>query len=172
MVISDEVYREMAYGPVPKGAYQMGENAVSVSSITKLNGLRGLRVGWLIGPSEVAQQVEAARIYTSYHLPAISCFYAAEAVSRRDWFRERVLRTARENLPTLKRWVEEEGRVSCRMPDGALMAQLHLPPGVDDLARVFGFPDLSSFGALISLFRWNPVADPSFRLTRSRIALA
>lgn len=132
-VISDEVYREMAYGPVPKGAYQLGENAVSVSSVTKLNGLRGLRVGWLIGSSEVAQQVEAARIYTSYHLPAISCFYAAEAVSRRDWFRERVLRTARENLPTLKRWVEEDGRVSCRLPDGALMALLHLPPGVDDL---------------------------------------
>jgi aspartate/methionine/tyrosine aminotransferase len=133
MVISDEVYREMTYGPVPKGAYQLGENAVSVSSVTKLYGLRGLRVGWLIGPAEIAQRVEAARIYTSYRLPAITCYYAAEAVSRREWFRERVQRTAMENLPALKRWLERDGRVGYRMPDGALMVHLQLPPGVDDL---------------------------------------
>ncbi|MDW5563087.1 MAG: pyridoxal phosphate-dependent aminotransferase [Methanomassiliicoccus sp.] len=133
MVLSDEVYREMAYGPVPKGAYQLGENAVSVSSVTKLNGLRGLRVGWLIGPPEVAQAVEAARLYTSYRLPAITCYYAAEAVRRRDWFRERVLRAAKENLPALSKWLEIDDRVDCRMPDGGLMAHLRLPPRVDDL---------------------------------------
>lgn len=133
LVLSDEVYREMAYGPVPKGAYQMGENAVSVSSVTKLNGLRGLRVGWLLGSAEIVHQVEAARIYTTYRLPAITCQYAAEAVRRRDWFRERVLRVANENLSTLKAWLEEEDRAGCRLPDGALMAHLHLPMGMDDL---------------------------------------
>lgn len=133
LVLSDEVYREMAYGPVPQGAYQLGENAVSISSVTKLNGLRGLRIGWLIGPPEIARRVEAARMGTSYRLPPLSCLYAAEAVERRDWFRERALRTAGENLPVLKRWKDQEGRVACRMPDGALMAHLRLPPGVDDL---------------------------------------
>lgn len=133
LILSDEVYREMAYGQVPKGAYELGENAVSVSSVTKLNGLRGLRIGWLIGPPAIARQVEAARMYTSYRLPPLSCQYAAEAVKRRGWFRERVLRTAGENLPVLKEWAESEGRIACRMPDGALMAHLRLPRGVDDL---------------------------------------
>jgi aspartate/methionine/tyrosine aminotransferase len=133
LVLSDEVYREMTYGPVPRGAYQLGENTVSVSSVTKLNGLRGLRIGWLIGPSDIVKQVEAARIYTSYRLPAITCSYAAEAVRRREWFRERVLRTAGENLPALMGWLEREDRIACRIPDGALMAHLRLPSGVDDL---------------------------------------
>lgn len=133
MVLSDEVYREMAYGPVPRAAFQHGENAVSVSSVTKLNGLRGLRAGWLIGAPDVVRRVEAARIYTSYRLPAITCEYAAEAVRRREWFRERVLRTAERNLPELREWLESEPRISCRLPDGALMAHLRLPPGVDDL---------------------------------------
>ncbi len=132
-VLCDEVYREMAYGQVPKGAYELGESAVSVSSVTKLNGLRGLRIGWLIGPPAIARRVEAARLYTSYRLPPLSCHYAAEAVKRREWFRERALRTASENLPALREWAEREDRVACRMPDGALMAHIRLPPGTDDL---------------------------------------
>lgn len=133
MVLSDEVYREMAYGPVPRATFHFGENAVSVSSVTKLNGLRGLRAGWLIGAPDVVRKVEAARIYTSYRLPAITCEYAAEAVKRREWFRERALRTAERNLPELKGWLESEPRIACRLPDGALMAHLRLPPGIDDL---------------------------------------
>lgn len=132
-VLSDEVYREMAYGQVPKGAYELGERAVSVSSVTKMNGLRGLRIGWLIGPPEIVKRVETARIYTSYRLPPLSCLYAAEAVKRREWFRERALRTASENLSVLKGWAEREDRIALRMPDGALIAHLRLPPGVDDL---------------------------------------
>jgi aspartate/methionine/tyrosine aminotransferase len=133
LVLCDEVYREMSYGTVPKGAYQLGENGVSVSSVTKLNGLRPLRLGWLIGPREVAQRVEMARICSSYRLPVHSCLLAAEAVKRREWFRQRVLEKARENLPVLKAWLEGEKRISYRRPDGALMTSLRLPEGKDDL---------------------------------------
>jgi aspartate/methionine/tyrosine aminotransferase len=123
----------MSYGPVPKGAYQLGDRGVSVSSVTKLNGLRGLRVGWLLGPPAVARAVEAARMYTSYRLPVWSCLHAAEAVRRREWFRERALRLARENLPVLEAWLQGETHITCQPPQGALMAHLVLPSGIDDL---------------------------------------
>lgn len=133
MVLCDEVYREMTYQDMPKGVYELGENGVSVSSVTKLNGLRGLRLGWLIGPREVAQKVEMARMYLNYRLPVHSCLFTAEAVKRRDWFRERVMERAMTNLPILKGWLEGEKRIACRLPDGALMASLGLPEGTDDL---------------------------------------
>lgn len=133
LVLVDEVFREMSYGPVPKGAYQLGDNGVSVSSVTKLNGLRGLRVGWLLGPPPVARAVEAARLYTSYRLPVWSCRHAAEAVRRREWFRERALQRAHENLPALEDWLRRETRVRCHRPQGALMAHVVLPRGIDDL---------------------------------------
>jgi len=133
LVLVDEVFREMSYGPVPKGAYQLGESGVSVSSVTKLNGLRGLRVGWLLGSPPVASAVEAARLYTSYRLPVWSCRHAAEAVRRREWFRERALKRARENLPALEAWLGAENRVRCQPPQGALMAHVVLPQGIDDL---------------------------------------
>ncbi len=133
-ILCDEVFREMSYGPVPRGAYQLGEAGVSVSSVTKLNGLRGLRVGWLLGPPSVAGRVEAARMYTSYRLPVHSSRCAAEAVRRRDWFRERVLHRARESLPALEGWLQGEKRISCRLPQGGLMSHLVLPPDIDDMA--------------------------------------
>jgi aspartate/methionine/tyrosine aminotransferase len=133
MVLVDEVYREMSYGYPTKAAFEMGENGVSVSSLTKLNGLRGLRIGWLIGPEKVAQEVEMARIYSSYRLPSRNLALAAAAVRRQSWFRERVLRKARTNLPIIYDWLQEEERISCSMPDGALMALFELPQGVDDL---------------------------------------
>jgi aspartate aminotransferase len=54
-------------------------------------------------------------------------------VRRQGWFRERVLRKARSNLPVMYEWLQGEERISCAMPDGALMALLELPPGMDDM---------------------------------------
>lgn len=132
-VLVDEVYREMSYGMPGAPAFRLGDNGVSVSSVTKLNGLRGLRIGWLIGPEDVAGEAEMARMYSSYRLPARNLALAAAAVRRQGWFRERALRKARQNLPVMYEWLQSEERISCPMPDGALMALLQLPPGVDDL---------------------------------------
>jgi len=132
-VLVDEVYREMSYGMPPAPAFSMGEDACSVSSVTKLNGLRGLRVGWLIGPERTVERIERTRLLSSYRLPPRNVVLAAEAVRRQSWFRERVLRKASKNLPILYEWLQEEERVSCPMPDGGLMALVQLPPGMDDL---------------------------------------
>jgi len=132
-VLVDEVYREMSYGMPAAPAFRLGDNAVSVSSVTKLNGLRGLRIGWLIGPEAAAAEVEMARMYSSYRLPPRNLALAAAAVRRQAWFRDRALRKARQNLPVVYEWLQGEERISCPMPDGALMALLQLPPGVDDL---------------------------------------
>lgn len=133
ILLCDEVFREMSYRPPSPPACLLGDNAVSVSSITKLNGLRSLRIGWLIGAPEVVNKMESARLYTSYRLPSLNCLIAARAVERREWFRQRVLDHAEMNLVELKAWLEQEPRVTCRLPHGGLMAHLILPPGVDDL---------------------------------------
>ena len=132
-VLVDEVYREMSYGMPPAPAFRSGDNACSVSSVTKLNGLRGLRVGWLIGPEATVKRIEQIRLLSSYRLPPRNLVLAAEAVRRQGWFRERVLRKASKNLPILYEWLEAEERVSCPMPDGGLMALVQLPPDVDDM---------------------------------------
>ncbi len=132
-VLCDEIYREMQYSAPSSPVFHLGENGVATSGLTKLYGLGDLRVGWLIGPEEMCRKVDLLRLYNVYRLPTRSVAVAIAALRRRDWFRLRVLRRAKENLQILEEWLGEEERVRCRLPDGGLMCLLSLPKKVDDL---------------------------------------
>jgi aspartate/methionine/tyrosine aminotransferase len=131
-VLFDEIYREMSYSEPPPGAYALGDNGVSTSGLSKLWGLGGLRVGWLIGPEEVAQQVQIARSYATHHLSSRSMAVAIKAVQKREWFRKRVLKIAKHNLPAILDWAEGEKRVQITEPQGCMHFLVHLPEGMDD----------------------------------------
>ncbi len=133
LVLVDEIYKEMTYSTPPRSIAQLGENGIATSGLTKMFGLRGLRIGWLVGPEDLMRNVEILRIYLNNHLPMPSLHFAIEALRRREWFRERALRIAKGNLKLLKEWLENERRISCRLPDGGLMVLLNLPRGVDDV---------------------------------------
>ncbi|MDD1756216.1 MAG: pyridoxal phosphate-dependent aminotransferase [Methanomassiliicoccales archaeon] len=132
LVIVDEVYREMAHGRPPKGAFELGANGVATNGLSKLWGLGGLRIGWLIGPKEIATMVTEARLYSSWHLPTRAMALAVHAIKKKEWFRKRVLEVARRNLPVIRDWATEERRVELVEPDGCLHLLLRLPPGTDD----------------------------------------
>ncbi len=132
MVLVDEVYREMAHGRPPKAAFELGANGIATNGLSKLWGLGGLRIGWLIGPEEIASQVTEARLYSSWHLPTRSMALAVQAIKKREWFRKRVLDLAKRNLPVIRDWAAEEGRVEMVEPDGCLHLLLRLPNGMDD----------------------------------------
>jgi aspartate/methionine/tyrosine aminotransferase len=133
LVLCDEIYREMCYSEPPKSAFEIGDNAIVTNGVTKLYGLGDLRVGWVIGPEDVARDVELCRLAISSHLPAYSVAVAIQALKKRQWFRNRMLSRARENLKVLNEWARAETRVSFMMPEGGLMFLLPLPKGMDDL---------------------------------------
>lgn len=132
-VICDETDREMHYGDPPDPVATLNDNAISVSGLTKLYGLGDLRVGWVLAPPEIASRIDLLRLYVAYRLPVRSVAVAIEAIKRRDWFRERMLRIAMRNFAVLKEWLEEENRVSCKFPQGGLMALFKLPKGIGDM---------------------------------------
>ncbi len=47
-VLVDETYRDLTLGEIPAFATALGENVISVSSLSKAYGLPGLRLGWLL----------------------------------------------------------------------------------------------------------------------------
>ncbi len=132
LVLVDEVYREMAHGRPPKAAFELGGNGVTTNGLSKLWGLGGLRIGWLIGPEDSVRKVTEARLYSSWHLPTRPMALAIQAIKKREWFRERVLEVARRNLPIIRDWAAGEKRVEMVEPDGCLHLLLRLPEGTDD----------------------------------------
>ena len=59
-VLVDEVYLDATGGPV-RPAATMGEPFISTSSLTKSYGLAGLRCGWILSSSQVAERLRRAR---------------------------------------------------------------------------------------------------------------
>ena len=56
-VLVDEVYLETFYGHRPRPAFHLGEHFLVTSSLTKAFGLSGLRCGWVLASSELAERM-------------------------------------------------------------------------------------------------------------------
>jgi arginine:pyruvate transaminase len=91
-VVADEVYAGLAEGGrVPSLASMLPDQAVTVSSLSKTHAMPGWRAGWLVGPKDLVNHVEALAIAMLYGLPgfvqeaaltAIGCAPEAEARMR------------------------------------------------------------------------------------------
>jgi histidinol-phosphate aminotransferase len=110
LVVLDEAYREFVTDPdVPDGLATFGErpNVVVLRTMSKAWGLAGLRVGYLIGPPEVAAAVR--KVITPFstsgvaQAAALAALRADAEMSRRAALvvseRERVESTLRKWLP-------------------------------------------------------------------------
>jgi aspartate/methionine/tyrosine aminotransferase len=56
-VLVDEAYLESAYEISPRTSFQLGEEFVVTSSLTKFYGLSGLRCGWILATPELATKM-------------------------------------------------------------------------------------------------------------------
>jgi aspartate/methionine/tyrosine aminotransferase len=75
-VLVDEAYLESAYAISPRTSFQLGEQFVVTSSLTKFYGLSGLRCGWIFAQPELA-----TRMWRLNDLFASSPVHAAERMS-------------------------------------------------------------------------------------------
>ncbi|HEY6331365.1 MAG TPA: pyridoxal phosphate-dependent aminotransferase [Blastocatellia bacterium] len=56
-VLVDEVYLDSAFDLAVRTAFQLGEEFIVTSSLTKVYGLSGLRCGWIIAKPELARKI-------------------------------------------------------------------------------------------------------------------
>lgn len=126
-VMTDEIYEHLVYGEarfysMPELVPEMAERCVVVNGVAKTYAMTGWRVGWMIGPEEVAKAATDIQSHLSSNVNNIAQVAALEAVrgsldaasSMRSVF-DRRRRTMVEMLRSI------EG-VSCTEPQGAFYA--------------------------------------------------
>lgn len=123
-ILCDEVYRhltqEEGYCPSIVDLYEKG---ISVSSMSKVFSLAGVRLGWIASKDE--RVLEECRIHRDYDL--ISCGMLDEAVAAlalkyADKLLERNRGIVRENLAILDAWVQREPHLSYVKPQAGTTA--------------------------------------------------
>lgn len=108
-IIADEVYRGIEFdGPFSPSFAEYYDKAMVTSSLSKVWGLAGLRIGWLIGPKDViTDPASAYKEYTSLGCSLLSEYLAMRALEEdmRKKLIERGRRLVKEALGFYEGWM-------------------------------------------------------------------
>jgi len=131
-VVVDEVFAPLVQ-PRPRAAHSLHPRIVSTGSLTKCQGLPGLRAGWALAAPEAMQSMKRAKGLSSIIGPSLSVPYAIEALQREDALLARALRITHANHARWRGFAQARHALQWREPDCPLIAAVKLPEGVDDV---------------------------------------
>lgn len=126
-ILCDEVYRHLSqeddWCPSIVDLYEKG---ISVSSMSKVFSLAGLRLGWIA--THDMSVVKSCLSHRDYNLVSCGVFdemLAAAALKHRDKLLERSRKIVRENLQILDDWISSEPHVSYVKPKAGTTALVY-----------------------------------------------
>lgn len=130
-VISDEVYLDNAFAPGLKPAASFGPNMVSIGSLSKVYGLGGLRIGWIVAAEPILRKARQILDYLECELPAPSEKIAILALRRAPELILRCQQIAMRNVKIVSEWVARRGDIQWVEPQGGTVCMVRLPAGVE-----------------------------------------
>jgi aspartate/methionine/tyrosine aminotransferase len=140
-IIADEVYRGAELdGATSPSFHGMYERVLATCGLSKAYGLPGLRIGWVVGPQPVVEELWSVKDYTTLTPTALADRLATH-VLRPDVqprILERTRAILRERLPTLEKWVQQHANVLRMVPPqaGAIaVVEYDLPVAALELAE-------------------------------------
>ena len=149
-LLCDEVYRGTAQvgdgmSPSIVDLYSKG---ISTAGMSKVFSLAGLRVGWVIAPQEVREQVLIHRDYDTISVGMINDHFAAIALEHADKVLARSHEITRGNLALLEAWIAKEPKVSWVKPRAGTTAMLKF--NIPVTAREFCIDLVTKTGVMLT----------------------
>lgn len=105
-LIADEVYQgaEIHAGRTPS-FWGMSDRVIVTSGLSKAYGIPGVRIGWIVGPTDVVADCWTQHDYLTIGPNKISDMVARVAVANREKLYARTRAILRQNLPIMRDWV-------------------------------------------------------------------
>jgi len=145
-VISDEIYRRIAYDGAATGVLAVAKNRdriVTIDGMAKSFAMTGWRIGWAIATPPVARSLTALQSHTTSNATTVAQFGALEALRQREMAETAIAAMVNEYrrrrdaaLDILRR----PGGPAVVPPDGAFYLFIDVQdtsPGADDAGSVF-----------------------------------
>lgn len=112
-LLVDEVYLDAVYENSPRTAFQLGNNVVTTSSLTKVYGVSGLRCGWIFAQPDLARSMWALN-----NLFAATAVHPAEILSvaafeHLDLLRDRARKLVEADRVALTAFLDANEQVEC-----------------------------------------------------------
>lgn len=125
-VLCDEVYRGLNQKEgYTKSIVDIYEKGISVSSMSKVFSLAGLRMGWIAASREVIEECFRHRDYDMISCGMLDEMFSALALKNSYRILERNKKIIRDNLAILDRWVSTQPHISYIKPEAGTTALLY-----------------------------------------------
>lgn len=127
-VLCDEVYRGAAQtgDGMSTSIVEVYEKGISTAGMSKVYSLAGLRLGWIMAPEDVVEQVLIHRDYDTISVGMINDYFATIALENKDKLLARTHAITRGNLAVLDAWIADEPRISWVKPSAGTTAMLRV----------------------------------------------
>ena len=110
-ILSDEVYRGAELDGEEASSFSgRGERVIVTGGLSKVYGLPGLRIGWLVAPTDQVQAATGLKDYTTIAPATLSEILAEVALERRDELLKRARYILNERWPSLEDWAANHSR--------------------------------------------------------------
>ena len=120
-IMADEVYQGAeTNGEISPSFWGCHDRVLITNSMSKAYAMPGLRLGWIVGPPDLVQELWGRTDYTTIAPPSVSDTLACLALepTTRARILERTRKIVRANLGLLETWMAtQEGRFTYRPPD-------------------------------------------------------
>ena len=149
-ILCDEVYRGIdQYGSGTTASIaDLYEKGISTASMSKVYSLAGLRLGWLVAPTEIIEAVMIHRDYNTISVGMINDHFASLALENHQALLQRSRTLTRTNLDILGQWVENEPLISWVRPESGTTALLKVD--LDMSSREFCVELLKETGVMFT----------------------
>jgi aspartate/methionine/tyrosine aminotransferase len=130
-VIVGEVYLDCSFNGLPPASATLGENIITVSSLSKVYGLGGLRLGWMLMPENLIEKATNIMSYSANECASPSQSIAIKAFQKLPWLRERAKAIVTRNFWILREWFAQRTDIQWVPPGGGTVCFAKLPTGIE-----------------------------------------
>jgi len=134
-VVSIEVYLDTAFDVNARPAVMCGDNAISINSFSKVYGLEGLRLGWVV--TNVEKLMDKIQVicddYLGFDVPTPSEHIGYLALKQSQKIIDRAKMIIRKNMQIVSDWIKKNEGTAWIEPNGATVCFVKLPHNIDSL---------------------------------------
>jgi aspartate/methionine/tyrosine aminotransferase len=107
-LLADEVYLGAEIDrPRTRSFWGLSDRVIVTSGLSKAFGLPGLRIGWVVAPPPLIEELWGVHDYTTIAPGALNDRLARVALARREFVIARTRGIVSANYPVVKKWIEK-----------------------------------------------------------------
>ena len=164
-LLMDETYREMTFGGPQPVTATLSDRAISVSSLSKADGLPGIRLGWLMTRDRpLLERFLAAKEQILITNSVVDEAIAEVAMARRPERLATILAGIQTALGITRAWMAAQDTFEWVEPAGGVVGFPRLRPEVDIDVDAFYRILLDEYGTVVGPGHWFDQPRRHFRL--------